>query len=174
MGFFNRFRAQSHGEDELTLADLTIPIAAVDFTEVLEEAWSWLIKDTDKPFMMSAIGDLFIESPSGVITWLDVGRGLFNPVADSRAEFEKMLTLPDAREELLSPKLVSALRARKPLQNHQCYSYLQPPFLGGQVKPSNFEPADIFVHLDLFGHILEKVKELPPGTKVRFDLKPKS
>ncbi|HSQ27873.1 MAG TPA: T6SS immunity protein Tdi1 domain-containing protein [Anaerolineales bacterium] len=173
MSFFNRFRAHAHVEDELTLAELTIPIAGVDFTEVLEEAWTWLVNDTYKPFLMSAIGDLFFESPSGVIYWLDVGWGLFNPVADSRAEFEKMLTLPDAREELLSPKLVSALRARKPLKDHQCYSYTRPPFLGGKVKPSNFEPAPIFIHLDLFGHMLELVKDIPPGTRVRFEAKPK-
>jgi len=51
MSFFNRFRAQSHVEDELTLAELTIPIATVDFTEVLEEVWAWLVNDTYKPLL---------------------------------------------------------------------------------------------------------------------------
>ena len=50
------------------------------------------------------------------------------------------------------------------------YGFKQLPVLGGKYEPDNFELTDIAVHFSMSGQINFKLKDLPDGTKVNFEI----
>ena len=56
------------------------------------------------------------------------------------------------------------------IKYNECFSFKKPLLLGGEDKIENYEQTDIEVYWDIQGQIVEKVKSLPPGTKVNIRL----
>lgn len=56
--------------------------------------WRWLIGDRWSPILTSAVGDIFLTDPSGVIARLDTGAGKLKPIASSLEEFRDLLADP--------------------------------------------------------------------------------
>ena len=49
----------------------------------------------------------------------------------------------------------------------QCYSFKNPPILGGAYSVENVWPADLAVHYSFQADICKQAKDLPDGTKVK-------
>ncbi|HEY5906607.1 MAG TPA: hypothetical protein VIZ31_01110, partial [Vicinamibacteria bacterium] len=52
----------------------------------------------------------------------------------------------------------------------ECYSYVQLPVLGGDYTRGNTRVVSIAHHYKAFGPIHEKLKDIPDGTHVKFDV----
>jgi len=52
------------------------------------------------------------------------------------------------------------------LKHSECVSYKVPLFLGGSDTPDNFEVSDMEVYWSICSQLLEKTRNLPPGTSI--------
>jgi hypothetical protein len=148
--------------------DLIVPLTSVD-TSPLLEFWRWLIPETRRPLFATALGDLFLAEPNGVVLWLDIGYGQLQAVAASEREFERVAIDPDNNSLWFGEVLVDQLRAAgKVLGLGECYSYLQLPMLGGEYKLANFRVYDAVTHFRVWGPIHEQLRDLPDGAEVEF------
>lgn len=150
----------------ITWNELTVSLNGVDLDELLSE-WRWLIDESYEPVVITALGDLFLRHDDGRIFWLDSGWGQLTEVASSADEFKQLMGQPDNANEWFIPQLVGdILTAGQQLGPGQCFTYKQPPVLGGVIEPDNFEPSDLQVHFGILGQIHRQVKDLPPGTEI--------
>lgn len=71
---------------KITQNDLILNFSHLTSEKVLKD-WYWLV-GTDKVIMLvSSIGDLFLSDKYNHYFWLNVGEGILEKVADSKAEF---------------------------------------------------------------------------------------
>lgn len=151
---------------KITWSDLTIDPQGLDAASLLDE-WRWLVPRHLEPVVISALGDLFLQDQQGRIFWLDTGWGQLTEVARDFEDFEKQLQDHETATEWFIPQLVGDLMAKgKELGQGQCFGFVVPPVLGGEIALDNFEPIDVAVHVGVLGQIHRQVKDLPPGTPI--------
>ena len=150
----------------LNLSDATIDLTAVDCARLLSD-WSWLVEGQYSPLLMTAFGDLFLQSDDGHVWFLDLVSGEFNDVARCRDDWAEMFNEAQTVEEWLMPGLVEALLEQgMSLAEGSCYGYRIPPVLGGKIEIENIEQTDLSVYYSITGQIHRQVKDLPPGTPI--------
>lgn len=111
-------------------------------------------------------GDVFLESAGGY-RFLDSVQGTLVPQWHSRELLEAELGTPEGQDQYLFGGLaMAAERPGKVLGSDQVYDFTVPPILGDQFTVDNISTADFVVALNIAGHLLRQVTELPPGTKI--------
>jgi len=154
----------------LHLDDLTINISNLDFAD-LREAWEWLICDMTEVIIISKFGDMFLKGGDGSIYWLDTAGGSLTKIAGNRVEFDSVLQEDDNINEWFLPHLIEELEeSGQLLAKNQVYSFVMPPAIGGEYAAGNVKATDLSVHFAFTGQILEQIKDLPDGTKVKIKL----
>lgn len=154
----------------ITMNELTIDTSAVDVEGMLD-AWRWLADESHRPILVSALGDVFLQVPTGAVFRLECGLGRLEEVAPDGEAFRRALTQRESVTEWFLPGLVAELLTLgPPLGPGEVYGWKTPPVLGGEFEPANFEPTDLAVHLGLLGQILEQVRDVPEGTPIRIRL----
>jgi type VI secretion system (T6SS) immunity protein Tdi1 len=149
--------------------DLIVSFGGID-TDRMLEFWRWLIPKTHRPLFATALGDLFLVTPNGSVTWLDMGDGQLQVVARNEAEFAQKAADPDNNNFWFGAVLVDELRAAGTvLGPGECYCYLQLPMLGGEYEPENFKVYDVVTHFRVWGPIHEQLRDLPDGRRVEFE-----
>jgi hypothetical protein len=150
----------------ITWNDLTVGFQKPGADDLLSD-WRWLIGDSMRLHLVSAIGDMFLANTTGQVFWLDTGTGQLQQIAESVDEFQRLRQQQEQADRWFIPQLVGGLIASGVrLSPGQCFNYKKPPILGGQIEPANFEPTDLSVHFSVLGQIHKQVMELPPGTKI--------
>jgi hypothetical protein len=150
--------------------DLIVPLTGVDPDRMLE-FWRWLVPPSHQPLFATALGDLFLAAPDGRVLWLDVGSGELRPVAATDAEFQRSVTDLENNSLWFGAVLVDKLRAAgKVLGPGECYSYWMVPILGGEYEPANFTIYPVERHFQVWGPIHEKLRDVPDGTEVMFEV----
>lgn len=150
--------------------DLIVPLDG-DAAAGLRACWRWLVPDACRPLFATALGDLFLSDPDGRVLWLDMGTGRLQPVAADAAAFARSAADPDHGDFWFGQPLVDRLRAAgRCLGPGECYSYVQLPMLGGGYEPGNFRVYDLSHHLRVWGPIHERLRHLPDGATVAFDI----
>jgi hypothetical protein len=135
--------------------------------EDLLSDWRWLVGDSVHLLLVSAIGDMFLANTDGHVLWLDTGTGQLQQIASSLEEFQQLRQQRDSVDQWFIPQLVGDLiSSGVRLAPGQCYSYKNPPILGGEIELGNFEPMDLAIHFRVLGQIHKQVKDLPPGTRI--------
>lgn len=149
-----------------TWSEITVTPTAEAVSE-LREAWSWFLGADWRPMLFSAVGDVFLQLPSGTVWWLSTATGSLEQVAESEAEFISKLAGEQVNEWFL-PGLVESLRSSgKQLLPGQCYSYTTlPVFAEGSFSAENMFPLDAKEHFGVTGHIMKQIQALPDGSKV--------
>lgn len=161
------FRRKDPPPSPLGLDELTISLENLDANDLLCD-WRWLVDESYSPVLLSAIGDLFVQSQDGSIWWLCTADGHFSQVAPDLTEFRRLTMQPEQSREWFLPDLVGQLRQRGMLlEPGKCYSYKIAPFLGGKVEPKNMDLTNVYVHFSFLGGLYRACKDLPPGTKIR-------
>ena len=150
----------------MELEELLAPVAGQFDIEDALSSWRWLVPQPVRPLVMTAMGDLFLLDETGAVLFLDTINGKCETVAASQEEWEGKLADPRLTNEWFMTPLVLALRKTRPLKQGQCYSPKRSPITGGSLEPDNFEPTNWSVHLAFSGGLHERVKDLPPGTKI--------
>jgi hypothetical protein len=139
----------------------------VDWPDLLS-SWAWLVPRVLTVWIMNRFGDLLLVFEDGSVHMLDVGRGSLERVADSRDDFANRIDQGDNANDWLMIPLVDELRAAGLVPGpSECYSYVKLPVLGGDYTRGNVSIAH---HYKAFGPIHEKLKDIPDGTIVKFDV----
>lgn len=158
---------------DLKWNDLVIEKFAIDaHGPKLIGDWLWLVPQNTHPMLGTACGDLFLEQDDGAVLFLDTVTGKFSLAATSYEDWKASLADRDKMEawfrcEFLAELLTAGLK-RKP---NECFSPELPQACNGSWDPSNFKPAQFYLHLCIQGQIHQQIKDLPQGTKIkRFDV----
>lgn len=146
--------------------DYLIDHRGLDWQMLLSE-WTWLVPSEFSVWFMNRYGDLFLELSDSSVHMLDVGGGTLEMVADSRADFEAKFRVDDnANEWLMIPLVDQVVAAGMTLQKGECYSYKQPPVLGGKYTVENTSILPIAEHFAFYGSIYNQIKDVPGGSHV--------
>jgi Domain of unknown function (DUF1851) len=149
---------------------LTMPPSVKAINE-LRAAWSWLLPDDYQPVLFSALGDLFYQTPSGEIWWLNTGTAEVSKLADSQSEFQRLLDTDKADEWLLPPLIEKLISAGKTLSPGRCYTFaILPIFREGTYAVENLNPVDAREHFGLTGHIHKEIPNLLDGATVEIKI----
>ena len=153
----------------LTWDDLTVSFEHIDRTKLVED-WQWLV-DSSLPILITSVGDAFLQNENGEIYWLITGSAELQKVANSYEEFQAKLNDNNLIHEWFLVPVVSQLKERGvQLEQGKLYGFKQLPVLGGKYEAENFELTDIEVHFAMSGQMNFKIKDLPDGTKVNFEV----
>jgi hypothetical protein len=134
----------------------------------LRASWHWKIGEAWTPLLFSAIGDVFFQVPAGTVWWLNTATAELEQVAQSREQFESLLS-GDQADEWFLPGLVDALRGQgKKLQDDECYTYaVLPVFAEGSFSAENMHPVKASEHFSASGRVHESICKLPDGARVQ-------
>ncbi len=150
----------------LTLEDLTIDPEGIDPVALLAD-WEWAMESLMLPVLVTVMGDVFAQSDSGEVCFVDVVGGEVVPVCDSSETFEEALDDDEFVAEFFYPQRVQELRdAGLKLSGRQVFSHKLPLVVGGEDEVANFETADAIVHVSIHGQIHRQVKDLPDGAEI--------
>jgi hypothetical protein len=134
----------------------------------LRTAWSWLLPEHYQPILFSALGDLFYQTPSGEIWWLNTGTAEVSKVAESQSEFQRLLKTDMADDWLFPPLIEKLIKAGKALSPGRCFTFVTLPiFREGTYTVENLNPVDAREHFRLTGHIHKEISSLPEGAAVK-------
>jgi hypothetical protein len=134
--------------------------------------WSWLVPTDLQAICATRLGDAFLLDPHGSIWWLDVGGSKLELVG-SQSDWESKLRQPKHLDHWSGRVLVEKLKAAgMALAPQQCYTYWTHPIMGGAYDAANFKVVPVQTHFDIWGPLLERVKDLPDGTNVTFKVVP--
>ena len=154
----------------VTWKDLSFIPSAEAIAELHVE-WQWLIGEDSKAFLSSVMGDVFLETQSGEVTWLDTGRGRLEVLAPSREAF--LAELRGKADEWMMASLVDELHAAGiRLGPGQCYGFKVMPALGGDYAVANVAPMAAQAWYGFSGYVHHQLKDLPDGAHVHFELSP--
>jgi hypothetical protein len=155
----------------MLLTDYLIDHSSFDWSILLCE-WTWLLPPSFTAWLMNRFGDLFIVLEDETVHMLDVGTGTLRKIAENRADFAEMLDDAENANNWLMIPLIDQLIARGlMLGEGQCYSYKQPPVLGGNYELENIFVLSIQEHYGAYGSIHRQLKDLPDGAQVVIKLK---
>ena len=147
---------------------LSVKPASVRGRQLLA-TWAWLVPDGARLALITALGDLFLQTTDGAIHRLDAGWGKCYRVADNAEQF-RALSKRHA-EDWFHATLVEELRGSgMTLGADECYGYQRVPIFGGELQADNFVPTNLDVHHGILGQIHETVKDLPVGAEVKLRL----
>jgi hypothetical protein len=139
----------------------------------LIESWAWLLPEPFKPLLFSALGDVFFQSNSGNVFWLNTGTAEVTQVADSPTHFRELLGTEVVAQWFLPPLIERLRNAGKLLGPGQCYTYVTlPVFAEGKYEVDNLNPVPAHEHFALTGQVLSQIQSLPNGAKVRLSVGP--
>jgi hypothetical protein len=139
----------------MELQDLLAPVASEFDIEEALESWRWLVPESVRALVVTAMGDLFIVAEDGSVSFLDTTGGTRQRVAASVAEWEHKLEDVEALDGWFIPGLICLLRASVSLCQGECYSPIHPPVLGGTYSVDNWRPVHWRVHFSHSGRIHE-------------------
>lgn len=125
--------------------------AAID---QLVASWSWLLHEPISPILFTALGDLFFETASGEVFWLNTGTAELTQVAYSAEQFKQALD-SELVDVWFMPGLIAQLRgAGKRLKSGECYTFIVlPAFADGTYTVDNMHPIDAKEHFSFTGHV---------------------
>ena len=154
----------------MSLPDYIIDHRNVDWPTVLR-GWSWLVPPMLTIWIMNRFGDLLIVLHDGTVHMLDVGCGTLKKVAESRDDFANKLDEGDkANQWLMIPLIDRLVAAGLILREGECYTYKQPPVLGGDYTVENACVLPIPQHYAAYGSIHNQIKDVPDGTQIEIDV----
>ena len=155
----------------MNVNDYLIDQSEIDWKEMLSD-WLWLLPKQFTPWLVNRFGDIFLFYPEGTVHLFDTGVGRIIKVAENRDHFCELIDEENnANEWLMIPLIDSLAEAGKKLKKNQCYSFIIYPGLGGKYEPENIAICDLSVHYSVAGQIFDKIKDIPDGTKIRFEIK---
>ena len=154
----------------MNINDYLIDQSQIDWKEMLSD-WFWLLPKEFTPWLVNRFGDIFIVYPDETVHLFDTGAGLITKVAESRDHFCELIDQDsNANDWLMIPLVDSLVEQGIKLNRDECYSFITPPGLSGKYEPENVKVYDLSVHYSVTGQIFEKIKDIPDGTKLKFEI----
>jgi hypothetical protein len=152
----------------MPLTDYLIDQAGIDWATVLGPLHALLPSELTV-WLVNRYGDVVFVRDDGSVSMLDVGGTAVKRLADSRAHLTFLVDESgNANDWLMIPLVDKCVAAGLRLQPGQCYSYRQPPLLGGNYTVANTVIMPLAEHYAFYGMLYDRTKDLPDGTKVEF------
>jgi hypothetical protein len=147
---------------------LLASVSLADVEDALRD-WRWLHTDLGRPILVSAVGDVFVESATGEVSRLDTGVGSLCFIAESRAAFDAMASNFANLEDWFLRSVVSELRAKGILLGHnQCYGFkILPMFREGSYGATNRFVLNALEHIRFTADVVRQARSLRDGETVR-------
>ncbi len=157
------FMAEARSKYVITGFDL-------DISDVLIK-WTWLI-GTDKSVVdLTKMGDAILVNSENKLFFLDTGNGTIEELSISYSDYRNWrLSHEELRFLFLSDLLDQLILHGLLLTNGKIYSYTLLPLVGGEYNVGNVFVLDILEHFQLTGDLHYKMKDLPNGTSVEFQI----
>lgn len=151
----------------MNLGDVTIACDEADFSAILEQWWSWLLRGTYRPLLMTVFGDWFLLDGIEKVFFLDMVAGTLTCVAESQSALRTLIDDENRRDSWFLPGLVIAMRQRGMARpKGECYAYKVHPVLGGKLEPANLILLSIRVWQALCSQIHQQSRSLPADTVI--------
>jgi hypothetical protein len=106
----------------MDLGELRAPVAGESGIDDALASWRWLVRSAGTPLVATALGDVFIRSEAGAVSFLDILAGTYAQVADSVVAWEALLRAPEFVDKHFSPAFVMQLRETAVLAQGECTS----------------------------------------------------
>ena len=137
----------------------------------LHDSWSWRLPSPFRPVMASTLGDVFFQTESADVFWLNTATAEIEKVAASRDEFMQLLKTEKANDWFMPHLVEQLMAAGKVLKPDQCYTYVTLPiFKEGKYEVANLNPVPAGEHFALTGHVHKEIKDLPEGAAVKIEI----
>ena len=150
---------------KVRLTDYLIDQTGVDWATHLSP-FHPLIPGEFTVWMVNRFGDVVFVPTDGSVHLLDVGGGSARQLAGNRDEFTRAAGDEGVNDCLLIPLVDSCVAAGLVLGPGHCYSYRQPPMLGGGYTVANTKIVSLSEHYGFYGEIYRQTQDLPDGQKV--------
>lgn len=129
--------------------------------------WSPPLPDAFAVWMVNRFAEIIAVFEDGSVHRLDLGTGIVEKLADSQDDFVVKIDQDNNADDWLLISLTDAcVEAGMNLGPNECYSYVIPPFLGGEYDLGNIRPLDLQVYYEMTADIYRQTKDLPDGAKV--------
>lgn len=145
----------------MAVGDYLIDPSGQNWTDLLSP-WSTILPEEFNLWLVNRMGDAFVVVQDGSVHVLDVGMGVFAPVADNREHFADLVGLTEnANNWLLADLVDKCVAADITLGEGQCYGYKLPPMLGGKYSVDNLVPTNIAAHYSELADLYQQSRSLP-------------
>ena len=152
----------------MNLTDYLLDQAGIDWATVLQPFHA-LLPPQVTIWLVNRYGDVVFVCDDESVQMLDVGGTALKRLADSRDQFASIMDDPgNGNDWLMIPLVDKCVAAGLLLQAGQCYSFRQPPLLGGDYTLANTTIMSLAEHYAFYGMLRDRTKDLPDGTKVHF------
>ncbi|WP_217906484.1 T6SS immunity protein Tdi1 domain-containing protein, partial [Vibrio sp. JPW-9-11-11] len=128
--------------------------------------WNWL-DFSEKTFLVANLfGDMFFESNEGIY-FFDMLEGTLTVIATDKIELQSILNTKQGQKQFLMVSLVTGARDKGlMLSENECYDFIIPPCLGGELSVGNLQVLPFRSKLEATGAIYSQIKDLPIGTEI--------
>lgn len=138
--------------------DLVFTYKPTKKLDILDE-WRSIIGNTAQPFLITILGDAFLQEKDGTIFLLESNLGRYSKIAVSKKEFELIF---EEYLEKLAPKtfVQKLLKSKESLPANSCFSLDIPFFLGGEFSIENFNVCDFYTHFSMQGQLYKSSQKV--------------
>jgi hypothetical protein len=159
----------------MTLPDIpqqyTLPTSRADWAELFVD-WQPLLPQHSSPWLLTKFGEVFLCQQDGRVGMLQVSGFQYQVVAKDKTDFQEWLVDPDKISGWFLGPLIDRLEsAGRHLQPEECYSFITPLALGGELVLENVMTIPVREHFKCWGEVFRQIKDVPDGGRVI--LKPK-
>ena len=129
-----------------------------DWSDLLAD-WQPIIPQGSSPWLLTKFGEVFFSHTDEKIGMLQVSAFQYRTVAKDKTDFQEWLVDPDKLADWFLAPLVNHLKADgRILQPEQCYSFIKPLALGGDLTANNVMTLSIREHFKCWGDIFRQIK----------------
>jgi len=154
------------------LNDYLLDVGDAQWAELMAD-WSFVVPEDFTVWFANRFGNVFMVYPDGSVHLLIIDDGTLLCLAEGREQFALAIDRGNnASEWLMMPLIDACVAAGLTLTPGRCYGFKQLPVLGGTFETDNIEVIDVAVYFSLAAQINEQIRDMPPGTKVRFKIGP--
>lgn len=141
--------------EEVLKEDLFVEIDAESTKHLLDD-WRWMVGDKAAAFRVTIFGDVFTQTPEGLIYLLDTGNGSYVEVAQSAEKWAELLKTRGS--EWFHWKTLQELRSLGvELPKGNVFSWQQFPMAGGSEDVGNVDWVYATVHISVSGQLAEAI-----------------
>jgi len=155
----------------MDIEDYLISPEGLDFEKLFAD-WQVFLTENFSVWLINKFGDMFVIYDDKTIHMLDTGGATISQVAENQDDFISKLENSENASDWLLIDLVDEMKLRSAeLGKNECFSFINPPILGGAYEPENIKASDIYVHYSVAGQIATQTKDLPEGTEININLR---
>jgi hypothetical protein len=131
------------------------------------EAWSWLLPEEITIITVSALGDIVFEDRAGSINLLSSLDAKILKIAPDINTFSEFMLVENVRDDwFLTGLMIGARRLELILQPGECYYFLTPPVIGGELSVETMVKLPLVAQMAIAGQIHRQVSQTASGDEV--------